>query len=629
MNEPQEPEVHASEDGIAVPNDAVAGAASPAATWMRTVLVLVLGVLVGALGMGLGSHEDESPEHDHAETDEVWTCSMHPQIRQPEPGDCPICGMDLIPVGGHDEVSPSDGVTLSPRARALAKLRTSAVRRQPNVAADLKLLGRLEANEATLKTVTSWIDGRIDKLHVKETGKRVRSGQSIATLYSPEVYAAHQDLLVAKRQLARMAASSPLSRVSAEAAYDAARERLTLLGVPDREVDRMETAKKPTRSVAIRSPFSGTVIERLATEGAYVDTGAALYRIANLRTLWVQLDAYESDLSRIAIGQEVQVEVEAVPDTVFEGTVTFIDPVLDRNRRTARVRVQLDNSEGLLRPGMFAEATVATKQAEGTPQPLVVPSTAPLFTGRRAVVYVEVDDGDRTRYEARTVRLGPRLGSVYPVVAGLAEGERVVTRGAFTLDADLQIRGGRSMMTSADDRQPGVWDELIELSPAQRAPLAPVVRGYLDIQVSLAADDLAAAQEAARAFTDANAEVAMVSPSEATQAWATLASTLREHGEQVSGAQTIEQARAGFESLSNAMVRLLARFGNPLERDVHLAHCPMAARNEGAQWLQAASAVDNPYFGASMPGCGDIRKRLAPGAYLRPLAASSMGGHEH
>ncbi len=624
MSEPNEPDVHAREDGV--PEFALPLAVS---TWMRTALVLALGVLVGALAVGLGSGRDEPPAHEHAETEEVWTCSMHPQSRHPEPGDCPVCGMDLIPVGGDDDASSSGGVTLSPRARALAKLRTSAVRRQPNVAADLKLLGRLEANEATLKTVTSWIDGRIDTLHVKETGKRIRSGQSIATLYSPEVYAAHQDLLVAKRQLARMAGSSALSRVSAEAAYDAARDRLTLLGVPEREIDRMETAKTPTRSVAIRSPFSGTVIERLATEGAYVDTGAALYRIANLRTLWVQLDAYESDLSRIAIGQEVQVEVEAVPDTVFAGTVTFIDPVLDRNRRTARVRVQLDNSKGLLRPGMFAEATVATKQAEGTPQPLVVPSTAPLFTGRRAVVYVETDDGDRPRYEARTVRLGPRLGSVYPVVAGLAEGERVVTRGAFSLDADLQIRGGRSMMTSADDRQPGVWDELIELSPQQRAPLAPVVRGYLQVQVALAADDLATAQKAARAFTDTNAEVSMPSPSEATQAWAALTVTLREHGEQVSSAQTIEQARAGFESLSNAMVRLLARFGNPLERDVHLAHCPMAARNEGAQWLQGTATVDNPYFGASMPGCGDIRKLLAPGDYLRPLAGTTMGGHQH
>lgn len=614
----------------------VAGPSS--APWLRGVVMLVLGVFLGGAAFALGWGNDEPEAHEHGSPDEseVWTCSMHPQIRQPEPGPCPICGMDLIPVEAHSaEEGSGDRVSLSPRARALAKLRTSVVRRQPHAAADLKLLGRLEANEASLKTVTSWIDGRIDKLHVKETGKRVRTGQSIATLYSPEVYAAHQDLLVAKRQLARMATGSPLSRVSADAAYDAARERLTLLGVPDREIDRMEGAKAPTRAVAIRSPFSGTVIERLATEGAYVDTGAALYRVANLRTLWVQLDAYESDLARVSVGQEVQVEVEAVPDALFEGTVTFIDPVLDARRRTARVRVQLDNRKGLLRPGMFAEATVATKQPEGTPQPLVVPSTAPLFTGRRAVVYVEIDESTGPSYEARTVRLGPRLGSVYPVVAGLSEGERVVTRGAFALDADLQIRGGSSMMTTADDREPDAWDSLIELSPDQRAPLAPLLRAYLPIQVALAADDHLAGQAAARAFADANASVAMDSPSEAEDVWASLQPALREHAEHVASSQTIEEARAGFEALSNSLVVVLGRFGNPLENDVHLAHCPMAARNEGAQWIQEAAVVANPYFGASMPGCGDIEKRVAPGAYLRPAATSASGhrppggGHQH
>lgn len=607
----------------------------------RSLLVLALGFGLGA-AVFAGSSQDEEPSltaHEHAESTEeqTWTCSMHPQIRQPDPGQCPICGMDLIKVSAEADGAEdaAERISLSPRARALAKLRTSPVRRRPHAAADLKLLGRLEANETSLKTVTSWIEGRIDKLHVKETGKRVRNGQSIATLYSPEVYAAHQDLLVAKRQLARMSDSSALSRVSADAAYDAARERLTLLGLPGREIDRMERAKRPTRAVAIRSPFSGTVIERLATEGVYVNTGSALYRIANLDTLWVQLDAYESDLARIALEQEVEVEVEAVPDEVFKGEVTFIDPVLDPKRRTARVRVQLDNSKGLLRPGMFAEATIATRQAEGAPQPLVVPATAPLFTGRRAVIYVEVDDDSRPTYEARTVRLGPRLGSVYPVVAGLAEGERVVTRGAFALDADLQIRGGASMMSSADDDEPGIWDGIVELSAAERAPLVPIFSSYLEVQTALANDDLEAAKAAAKALTDAGAETVFEAPQVAQDAWAEVSPVIRGHGEHVAKASTIEDARAGFEPLSNAMIGLLGRFGNPLEVDIRLAHCPMAARNEGAQWLQEPLEVHNPYFGASMPGCGDVRSQLAPGAYLPPPTSSvrtkqpMAGGHQH
>lgn len=609
---------------------------------MRAVLFVAVGFGLGAGALALFSSGEEAKDRTHAgggasEAETIWTCAMDTQVRQPEPGPCPICGMDMIPLSNADGgAGPGDRIVLSDRARMLSKLTTSVIRRQAHATADLRLLGRIEPNESSLKTVTSWIGGRIDQLRVKETGKRVRKGQVIATLYSPEVFAAHQDLLVAKRQVGRMRDSPETSRWAADAALDAARERLALLGVPDAEVTRMESQKKPTRAVAIRSPFSGTVIERMATEGAYITTGASLYRIANLNTLWVQLDAYESDLARVSLGQTVQVSVEAVPDEVLEGTVTFIDPILDPKRRTARVRVQLDNRDGRLRPGMFAEATVATKHAEGSATPLVVPSTAPLFTGRRAVVYVEVDDGDRVAYEARTVRLGPRLGKVYPVVAGLTEGDRVVTRGAFALDADLQIRGGSSMMTSADDREVGGWDRVIELSDEQRKTLGPVVSAYLATQVALADDDLERAKTSALALTDAVVAVKLTRPAEAKDAWAQDSIVLRGHGQHVSKAETLEDARAGFEPLSEAVIRLFGRFGNPLEASVRLAHCPMASRNEGAQWLQQGDVVDNPYFGASMLDCGEIRKEVAAGAYLRPpstRAAATVppgaGGHQH
>ncbi|MGH1346839.1 MAG: efflux RND transporter periplasmic adaptor subunit [Nannocystales bacterium] len=604
----------------------------------RAVLLVVAGFFLGAgvlvlLSAGAAQTAGVHAHDDASEGETTWTCAMDTQVRQPEPGPCPICGMDMIPLSS-DADKPGERIVLSQRAQVLSKLTTATVRRQAHATADLRLLGRIEPNEASLKTVTAWIGGRIDNLRVKETGKRVRKGQVIATLYSPEVFAAHQDLLVAKRQVERMRDSPPTSRWAADAALDASREKLGLLGVPDAEVTRMEGQKKPTRAVAIRSPFSGTVIERIATEGAYITTGASLYRIANLNSLWVQLDAYESDLARLSLGQTVLVSVEAVPDEVFEGTVTFIDPILDPKRRTARVRVQLENRDGRLRPGMFAEATVATKQPEGSPTPLVVPSTAPLFTGRRAVVYVEVDAGDRVAYEARTVRLGPRLGKVYPVVAGLSEGERVVTRGAFALDADLQIRGGASMMTSADDHEVGVWDRIVELSDEQRKGLAPVVSAYLDAQVALADDDLEGAKTSASALIDAVVAVEMSRPTEAKDAWSENSVALRGHGQHVSKAETLEDARAGFEPLSEAVIRLLGRFGNPLEAAVRLAHCPMASRNEGALWLQQGAVVDNPYFGASMLDCGEIRKEVAPGAYLRPpstrpLRTAGGGGHQH
>lgn len=622
--------------------------------WKRRgpgIALVVLGFVAGTGVSALRSCGAVTPAQEHAGHDhdgasaadgsqgaeQVWTCSMHPQVRQSEPGQCPLCGMDLIPV---DAALPGDAagapIVLSDRARALSRLRTTPVRRQRGAQGDIRLLGQVEANETTLKTVTAWTGGRIDKLRVNTTGSRVRAGQVIATLYSPEVFAAHQDLLVAQRQVDRMAAGAPSARSAAAAALDAARQRLRLLGVPDGELVKMETQESPTRAVPIRTPFGGTVIERIATEGAYVTTGAPLYRVADLRTLWIQLDAYESDLQRIAKGQQVRVEVEALPAEEFAGTITFIDPTLDAKRRTARVRVEVDNRDGRLRPGMFAQAVVAATTEKGVEPPLVVPTTAPLFTGRRAIVYVEVPSGDRTGYEPRTVRLGPRLGSFYPVVAGLAEGERVVSRGAFALDADLQIRGGASMMASPDDRQPGMWDDSIEVPRAELRHLSPIVAAYLSVQRALAADDLSLAQAAAVELGGALPTAGIARPAQAKAAWEEIATGLGTHARHVAQANSIEHARMGFEELSHGISMLLHRLGNPLDQPLVQAHCPMALGSEGASWVQQGKEIDNAYFGESMRSCGEIEHSVEPGAHLPAGGESTRAppspdheGHAH
>lgn len=566
---------------------------------------------------------------------------MHPQIRKSEPGQCPICGMDLIPVSPSQvgAAANPDQVVLSERARALIELRTTPVRRRADASAQLRLLGRVQPNETTLKTVTAWTGGRIDELQVNTTGERVRPGQVIATLYSPEVYAAHQDLLVAKRQVARLSGGAEASRQSALATLEASRERLRLLGVPDEALARMEDASRPTRAVPIRTPFGGTVIERLATEGAYVSTGSPLYRIANLRTLWVQLDAYESDLANLSLGRPVLVEVDALPGEEFTGKITFIDPTLDAERRTAQVRVEVDNRDGRLRPGMFAEATVATGTSSAERSPLVVPASAPLFTGRRAVVYVEVPtENQGVAYEPRTVRLGPRLGDFYPVVAGLSEGQRVVMRGAFAVDADLQIRGGPSMMTRSDDAQQGEWDVVVELPRAQRNKLAPVVAAYLAVQEALADDALSAAQKGARQLAAAIASVELEGPRKTVAVWEKLATQLRGHAQHIVMASDLEGARTGFEPLSQGVQRLLERFGNPTDRPLRLAFCPMATGSDGASWVQRGTEIDNAYFGESMRTCGEVKQQLDPGAYLKPPSdpeaerrapAAMGGGHAH
>ncbi|MAQ13834.1 MAG: efflux transporter periplasmic adaptor subunit [Sandaracinus sp.] len=604
-----------------------------------TLAVVALVAGVGRCGSA-DTTAEEHAGHDHP-ADTIWTCSMHPQIRQPAPGQCPICGMDLIPVepGDSMETDP-DQVVLSDRAKALAAVRTTPVRRIQSGGARVRLLGQVDYDETTLKTITAWIGGRIDRLHLDVTGERVRRGQVVATLYSPEVYAAQQDLITARRQLARMSSASELARSAARATLDSARERLRLLGIPARELERMEDADGPRRHVTVRSPFAGTVIERLATEGAYVETGSPLYRIADLTRLWVQLDAYESDLPHLAVGQTVELEIEALPGEIVEGRVAFVDPVIDPRRRTARVRIAISNPDRELRPGMFVEAVVRG-EAEGEngaeAQPLVIPASAPLFTGRRSIVYVSVAGAQRPTYEARVVRLGPRVGDLYPVVAGLREGERVVTEGAFALDADLQIRGGESMMTHVDDTEPGAYDGIIAVDGEWRSALARVFAAYLALQGALANDEAEQASGAASELLAAVTAFEPTEPRDAVAEWERFARHLRMHAQRASEADTLEGIRAQLEPLTAQMVGILRVFGNPTGGALHLAYCPMAFDNRGATWIQDDESVDNAYFGAAMRTCGSVRASVGPGGYLEApreddgssARRAPAGGHQH
>ncbi len=611
------------------------------------VLVVTLGIGIAA-GMFLSTGQNGLPghttSHEHADggakKGTIWTCSMHPQIKQPEPGKCPICGMDLIPLADKGDDPGPRTVVMSERAKVLAKIGTTEVHRQTVAATDLRLLGRIEPNETAEKNVTAWTGGRIDRLHVKVTGQEVRRGQIVATLYSPEVFSAHQDLLVAKKQVEKMKDSTEAAQSAVKRALEASRTRLRLLGVPENELSELEQQDKPTTRVAIRTPFGGTVTERVATEGAYVATGALLYKVVNLSIVWVQLDAYESDLPSLSIGQDVDIAVEGLANEAFTGKITFIDPTLDSAKRVARVRVEVKNKDGKLRPGMFVEADVKSSVKDGVKPPLVIPETAPLFTGHRAIVFVEDVKADRPTYTARTVRLGLKTGNEYPVIAGLSEGDRVVTQGAFTLDADLQIRGGESMMTEPDDSQQKDADRILPVTAVEQKKLAPVLKAYLEMQKQLAADDFNKARTAGAALAKAAKKTKISGARATTEFWNTHRKHLVMHANAFTEAASIEEARGVFETLSNQIIALLERIGNPMDTAVKLTFCPMAFGSKGAHWIQPGDIVDNPYYGNAMRTCGEIQKSIDAGTHLLPETTKSetpatapqtapAGGHHH
>ncbi|MFO7609361.1 MAG: efflux RND transporter periplasmic adaptor subunit, partial [Candidatus Krumholzibacteriia bacterium] len=417
--------------------------------WAALLVVALVAFGLGRLG---GGDDDDQADSAAAGADDaaptMWTCSMHPQIILPSNDQkCPICFMDLIPLQTDqgEGLEPGD-LRLSPAAAGLAEIRTAIAARRP-VTRPLRLVGRITADETLERTITARFPGRLERLHVDATGVEVRAGQPLVDIYSPQLYAAQAEL----RSAARAAAADPAARPTLEAAS----ARLRLLGLGQGQIDALLAGDAAPERLTVTAPLGGVVTHLAATRGDYVTTGQELYAIADLSRVWLRLSAFESDVPWLREGQPLTFTVRAWPGRTFTGTVGFIDPVLDGRTRAVEVRVAVANPDQALKPGMLATAVAEVAlDADGNPaapgkavgDPLVVPATAPLLTGTRAIVYVRLPgDGDPV-FRGRQVELGPRAGDWFVVAAGLGEGEEVVVNGAFKIDSALQIQAQPSMM---------------------------------------------------------------------------------------------------------------------------------------------------------------------------------------
>jgi Cu(I)/Ag(I) efflux system membrane fusion protein len=402
---------------------------------------------------GISSTQTEE-EHDlEAHLDEkgniTWTCSMHPQIQLPEPGNCPICFMELIPLQRKDEGERTSirQIALTEEARTLAGINVDKVKRL-DVAVETRMAGKVDYDETRVRTITAWAGGRVDTMYVDYTGSLVRKGQAMVSIYSPELLTAQAELIQAIKAVRDLKNSNlDLVRNSAVRTEEAAREKLRLLGLTRAQIDRVAREGQAAEHITLYAPQGGVVTSKDVNEGQYVKTGSSIYSIADLTTLWVILEAYESDLPWVNLGQQVEFQTEAYPGKTFTGTVVYIDPVVNEKTRTVRVRLSVPNKDGSLKPGMLVRSTQRHGGEDKTAadSPLVIPASAPLITGKRAVVYVANPDKEGT-YEGREVVLGAKAGDYYIVKNGLKEGEMVVTKGNFKIDSALQIVARPSMM---------------------------------------------------------------------------------------------------------------------------------------------------------------------------------------
>ncbi|WP_320171850.1 efflux RND transporter periplasmic adaptor subunit [Maridesulfovibrio sp.] len=430
---------------------------------IKSLLIPVIIVAIAAFAAGylLSGGEEHKPasslvdgHKDHGlegsvttEGKIVWTCSMHPQIQLPEPGKCPICFMDLIPLekggkSGEEAVSLRQ-ISLTPQARKLAEIETTPVSRR-NVSVETRMLGKVDYDETRMGSITAWTGGRIDKLYIDYTGSSVRKGQAMASIYSPELLTAQAELIQAVKAKAALKGNSlEVIKNTAARTEQAAREKLRLLGLSENQISGIIKRGKPSEHIILYSPMSGIVIKKDVVEGVYVKTGTPIYTIADLSRVWVVLEAYESDLPWIRMGMKVDFTTEAYPGKDFEGRVVYIDPVVNEKTRTVRVRLDVPNKGLQLKPGMFVRAVNKGGKQDDTE--LVIPASAPLITGKRAVVYIAVP-GKEGVFEGREIVLGPKAGNFYVVRYGLKEGEQVVTKGNFKIDSAIQIIARPSMM---------------------------------------------------------------------------------------------------------------------------------------------------------------------------------------
>lgn len=616
------------------------------------IIFSCVALIILLAGFFLGRKSSGSPAMDHSDSAQmsekatIWTCSMHPHIQRSEPGDCPICGMDLIPLvdDSGDDLGPRE-MSMSKSSLALADIQTQTVQRVfPEKV--IRLVGKLGYDETREQLLSARFSARIDRLFVNYTGITVEKGQHLATIYSP-------DLLTAQRELISAYKSDPHSSFTM-----AAKEKLRLWDLLPSQIDAILTSGEANDYFELKAPIGGIVVEKQVKEGEYVKLGQSLVKIVDFSELWLTLDAYESDLTWLRYGQSVEFSVEAFPGEIFNGKIAFIHPEVNRKTRTTQVRVNVSNTQNRLKPGMFAKGEVHARLAEGgkvfAPEfkgkwispmhpevikdgpgqcdvcgmdlvpaetlgymtgevakaPLIVPTSAVLRTGKRAVVYVRKPNTKRPTFEGREIILGPRTANHYIVISGLSEGDRVVTNGAFKIDSALQIQakpsmmnprgggsttghnhGGSSMKTNTiNHNQHQAQSLLIPVESAIR-----ILDDYLKLHAALASDDFEVAKNITKKMMKTTGH----------------AGVLPDLIHMMLGAKDIAEFRnPHFITLSNAMIKTVTENLQSFEKPLFLMNCPMANDNKGADWLQTNESLLNPYFGSMMLKCGEVKERL-------------------
>ncbi len=560
--------------------------------------LLALGILLGWLifGGGEAPTEKEPAAHD---------MSAHDMSMAPE-----------------DE-SAQFSVKLSDAAMKIAEVAMTPVEKKIPYK-EVYLPGKVVADERKIAQLTARYPGRIEKLYVNFTGQKVKKGEVLASIYSPDLVTAQRELFEAMK-----------FKDTNFQYYDASRQKLKLWSLTEEQIDNIEKTGEVKFYFEVLSPLDGTVTKRNVALGDYVSEGNPLFEIINLNHLWVMFDAYENDLPWIKMGDKIRFTIKSLPNEEFAGRVTFIDPVLDKMARVTKVRVELDNPRDLLKPEMLASGILRTMLYRSGEE-VVVPKAAILWTGKKAIVYV-MTDSHANMFQYREVELGSDAGNYWVVKSGLKEGEMVVSNGVFKIDAAVQLRGEKSMMNpeggkvamghAGMDMGGDKKDESNEqnaskenheghstmkmdmgVNDAFKKQFTEVYKKQLLLGNAFIASDAAKAKSAATDVETALTGVDMsLLKGETMNKWMASLPILNAALNRIKSTNDIEKQRLAYADLNDEMYKAVKTFGSSGET-IYYQYCPMARDGKGAYWLSDQKEIKNPFFGKAMLTCGETKE---------------------
>lgn len=565
-------------------------------------------LLISTIVFSSENHNLVTKPIDSTPSNLIWTCSMHPQIRMVEKGKCPICFMDLISLSPAKSL-PSDTIELDSDQQKNAGIMTHPVRHDHDEKT-LLLFGQVNLIPSRVMRVTSWVKGRIEKLYVASAGENVKLGDPLYDIYSPELVAAQQELIQLKKLL-DVSSENKERALGLRANLKAVHQKLLYLGLNQADLSEIETLNEPRTRLTIRAQHSGIVRHVAINEGEYVKEGGPLLLLADMLELWIEASVYEDDLQTVRGNIEALIRLDSYPAQEIRAKLVRIDPFIDPKTRTSRAIFSVENPNLEYHEGGYARVQIHTRSEIG----LLIPHSAALFTGQKAVVFVQ----DGNRFQSKLVRILEKTDSFYRVMGDLKPGDLVVTQGTFKLDSEFQIQTRDSMMSSDELISPyGArlnpksnlqraldWMRTRSSNPGMKTMLSEMVKDYLDAWEALSEDSIDESIEALDRMAQAVDKIRKLSLQDFEgRIFKWYADELNPLMKKLHGVGSFEDIRLVFAMHSNWLVALAESGWISEMTRLEKKYCPMAFGNEGAFWIQDEKEIRNPYFGSEMPSCG-------------------------